>query len=519
MTKPLWRLDRSGQFLLLLTAVGLALRFYRIGEPSIWVDEAATIKYAAYGWDRFFWNVHGALHAVTLHYWCALFGTSETAMRSLSALAGAASIPALYWALRPLRKPRTTWIACALLAFHPFHIWYSQEVRNYVFLMLFVILSTGVMTRMIENSGRRIWSYGVANTAGFLCNLAHLFTLMSHGWTQLLRGRAGLRQWRPLIISWVVSLVLLTPWIYVFWLTNVGRTDAQQATNMGRAELVRGETTAPVWGIPYTYYVYSTGYSFGPSLRELKGLSQKMDLGVVREHIPWIALAAVAFGISAIRGAWGLWRGGEAARAWLWLSIVPVFVTYGVALLNLKAFNPRYASAAFPAYVLLVAQGVAMGGRRSGVLLGTAVAAPLVLSLIQHYHDPRYAKDDARGATAFLKEHADDGDFIFVVGTDEPLQHFYWKGFRGGIDGIDVEYQFRWAHLSEDERHAKFVESWSAADETFVLYLRDHWLDPTGEWRQYLRDEFDLIDERQLVGAEVWQLAAPAAEAAVGERP
>jgi len=505
----------SGRFLLVLTVLAAVLRFYRAGTQSIWVDEAETIKYAAvfgpYTWSHFVYNLHGASYAALLHLWSHVFGTTEFALRSLSALLGTLTVPAFFWALRPLDRPRTSLVASGLLAIHPFHVWYSQELRGYVLLILCVIVATGFLLRAREGHPRAFLYYGMANALGLLSNLAHVFALGSHGWAQLLRGRKGRGMWRGLVLSWVGTLVLLTPWIIVFWQTQVRHSGALEPRPIAKEERIRGETSAPIYGVPYTYYTFSVGYSLGPSLRELKVLTESLDLSVLRPHVPIVVFAALAFGFAALVGMVRLWRLGPKGRVWLWLAILPVFLVYGTALRNLKVFNPRYAAAAFPAYVLAISEGIVAVGRRRSLLLGLAVLVPTGTSLAQYYADPNYAKDDLRGATEFLKSEIGPGELLFFVGIDHPLHYYYWRDVRedpGGIAHSGLQYL---GSVSREEQLEGFDRSAIGHGTIYVLFVREHWEDPEGRFRRHFEENYEVEEKAVFVGAEVWKLRNPGA--------
>ena len=68
--------------------------------------------------------------------WARVFGYGEAGLRSLSALAGVATVPVAYAAARKLISTRAGLIAAALTACNPLLIWYSQEARSYSLLVL-----------------------------------------------------------------------------------------------------------------------------------------------------------------------------------------------------------------------------------------------------------------------------------------------------------------------------------------------------------------------------------------------
>lgn len=501
-----------------LTVLGAGLRFFHLTHQSLWVDEAFSIKYARIFGEmsalQFIDDLHGPLHSLLLHLWSRLFGTGEFALRSMEAVISTLTIPAFAWSLVPLQRKRTLWIATALLAINPFHVWYAQEVRNYALFMFTGVVASGLFLRISLGETRlgpaaRFAGYGVVNFLAMLSNLAHFFTMVVHGAVQLFRGRGDRGLWRGFALSWILTLILLGPWIVRFWERHVEVSGALEPAVVPSGEKLRGETSAPLEGIPYTYYVFSVGYSYGPSLRELHILSREMDLAVLKPHLAPIAYAALAFGIVACLGAARLFRQGFRGRYFLVLAILPLLLTYGVSLRNLKVFNPRYASAAMPAYLVVLAEGL-NGNRRRSIALGSAILVPTAVSFAQLAFNPAYAKEDARSATEYLQAHARAGDLIFVIGTDEPIERYYWRGIRQHPDGItkgDVGY---WEGKTEEEKRRLFEELVAGHHQVYVLLLRDDFVDPEGRWREYLLEAHPPSERIEYPGAEVWIFAGGA---------
>ncbi len=90
--------------------------------------------------------------------WAKLFGNAEFGLRSLTALFGAATIPAAYLAARELASRRTGLIAAAIVAVNPVLIWYSQEARSYAVLIFFCALSLAFFARSLRTRNSRATS-------------------------------------------------------------------------------------------------------------------------------------------------------------------------------------------------------------------------------------------------------------------------------------------------------------------------------------------------------------------------
>ena len=131
MQRSLWRLAA----LALLLVLALALRLYRLDGQSLWNDEGTSVALAARDLATITRNaahdIHPPLYYYALHFWVKLWGNSEVAVRSLSALYGALTVLIVYGLARRLYGWRVAIVAGALAAISPLQVYYSQEARMY----------------------------------------------------------------------------------------------------------------------------------------------------------------------------------------------------------------------------------------------------------------------------------------------------------------------------------------------------------------------------------------------------
>ncbi len=122
-----------------LVVVATLIRFVTISTQSLWTDETLTAFETTLPFGSMIHTVAHVettppLYFVLVWSWAKLFGTSEAALRSLSALAGIVLVPIAYLSARELFSRRSGVIAAAFVTFNPFMIWYSQEARAYMLL-------------------------------------------------------------------------------------------------------------------------------------------------------------------------------------------------------------------------------------------------------------------------------------------------------------------------------------------------------------------------------------------------
>ena len=130
--------------LLLLTLAGLLLRFWHIGDVSFWFDEVVTNSIAHRTVPEI-WNAGMYDHNPPAFYWIEhfmlYFGSGETVLRFIPALAGMCTIPVFYLLGKEFHNRTTGILAAALLTFSAFHINYSQEARPYTLLLFLFSLA------------------------------------------------------------------------------------------------------------------------------------------------------------------------------------------------------------------------------------------------------------------------------------------------------------------------------------------------------------------------------------------
>lgn len=138
--------------LLLLLGGALALRLAIAPLPSYWVDEAFTIHLLGQDLGGMLGQVAETESTPPLYYalawlWSQVSGIGELGLRSLSALAGTATV-GLAWMLgRWVAGPRAAWAAGALVAVNPFLLWFSTEARAYA---LATALATGALVLLVR---------------------------------------------------------------------------------------------------------------------------------------------------------------------------------------------------------------------------------------------------------------------------------------------------------------------------------------------------------------------------------
>jgi uncharacterized membrane protein len=412
----------------LLLAVAIALRLYRLGQNSFWVDEYASLLVARHPWQEipaaalrgdafepplYFWLLHVALR---------MFGESEVILRFPSAVSGGVTIPLTVLLLRGLRAaPRTAVLGGALLAFNPLHIWYSQEARPYALLICLGAGSLIALARALRTNGALAWS-------GFTV-LASL-TIMTHvigvffplvGWLWILSRHRNPATLRPLLAATLGIMLLTAPFGF-----QLARAVVQAQST--------GSPTRPLTGleIPYTVFTYLAGYSFGPSVREIQDLGPMAALTAhpVQSLIGALALAALTVMVlQCVRSS--------GARSLVVLFLLPMLAVWIGAAVTGKAYNIRYTLAGLIGFVGLSAWGIEGLSTRGRRIALTIIPGIFLWADAQWFFDPSYWKEDSRTAVAWIRERLPAGATIAVApGYQSSVLGYY--GRRANADLIFI---------------------------------------------------------------------------------
>lgn len=208
--------------------VGLATRLYRLSEQSIWHDEWITLSSASapdvfsmFHFMRIIAPEHGIMpvYYVLNYFWMVLVGTDPVLLRLFPVLIGVLSIMVLYALVAYLYGVHAGCIAALCMAMSPPHIWYSQEMRQYSLLVLFVIISVLLLFLWAHKSHVKSFLY-----LHCFFNILILWTHVFAGLVLLPMGlyvflRQGLKQ----SLGWIAmnSAIVLSLLAYIFSMPNV----------------------------------------------------------------------------------------------------------------------------------------------------------------------------------------------------------------------------------------------------------------------------------------------------------
>jgi hypothetical protein len=313
----------------------------------------------------------------------ALLGRAEWVFRCPSVVAAAAAVVSLFFLARRFGGVRAATVASLLLALAPPVLLYAAQARGYALLILFSVLSSLALLRVMEAPGLGRWSaYVVTCGLGTWSHFSMLLVVMSHGAGVLGLAVSRRKLGRPAgfgsaYVVAVAAILLVVLALYAVVLPKllfeiVGFSLVERAKPMVW-EAAAGSVWDNVVGILAGEWAH---YS----------IAQR-------------AFAALAGGAATI-GAWRSIREFGAQQT------VPLVAPVTIALAVCLAFRMgkfgayRFFIAVLPLTILFVAAGVEPLARRSqlwGLCLGLLLLTLEGQGLAQYYQIPRAAMPQFAG--------------------------------------------------------------------------------------------------------------------------
>ena len=431
--------------------IGAGLRIWNIGLDSLWLDEIISLMLAtghaptlqpsvstASGFASAYldWqpvspadliaavrqDIHPPLYFFLLNLWTGAFGTTEVALRSLSALSSWLLLWPVYLIARELGGRRAALAAMFVAALSPAQLYFAQETRMYSLAMLFAALSSLCVWNVLRGERPIAWAsaYSASAAAGLCTHYVFVFILVFQGLY------AAVAAWRaPRRSHWVLSVpvalavatVLLWPPLHSHLLRFVG--GAQEAVAGGAFAAGPGDLLR---------WVY---------------LAARAPLRLVAGENAWAKALYVAVVVLLLTPyVASRWRRGADWTVdgflWLWLAIpLGCQVLVDLALGSSLAVSMRFTMLMAPPMCVLLGLGLAelAGSRRGRALAGLAIVVMIGVGAgtVAARSPFRYpVKSDAREAAAWLSAQLQNGDLLVVTGSvgSPQLLSYYLRAVR-----------------------------------------------------------------------------------------
>lgn len=484
--------SRTRGWLLLVLVVGAVLRFAFLGTESLWEDEAGSLIIARMpfseilGMHRTTNEFHPPLYFLLLHVWIRLFGETEIAVRSLSAVCSTLSLGLIYGCGRRLFGREAGLLAMVLLALSPFQIRYAQEARNYALTVLLGIASFYTFARCLERLDLlrgAAWAASTAallytNNLGLLVPVAQNLFVLLHAPFPEPRGK---RSW---LLAQIALLALFAPWLPIF-LSQLA--SAQKSFWISPPDLQALLDTLLEYGGGLTSCHASRDYD--------------VSAGIVTTCLLLGTTLASFFEIEPAREGWllrpasnqGLWL----ARLWF---AVPLGVPYLLSFVGQPVFIPRITILASVALILLSARGISvLPVEWPKKMVTGAIICCSFLSLLLYYTSPD--KDQWREAAALVAEMSRPGETIVVASArcKNSFDYYFAPADR-------KVFPFPVSSHEINERTVSELMPLIGHPPRLHLVLSYHTFGNANLLLERLAPEYRLTGHRELYGIQVYQL-------------
>ena len=392
----------------IVSGVSLVLGLFRLGTPSLWVDESFTAR-AAHAPVADYIEGYHLLYYSIVRPWTEVAGTSEWALR-LPSVFGAMIASVLVVVLgRRLFDRWVGLVAGLLIATSPFVVHWSQQARGYTLLLALSVLATLLLLRALDTGTRRDWMlYGVAFAAVIV--------------------------WHP------VGGILLVP------------AQAVLAYQRRDRVLPHGLLAAVIicaLGVPWAAQIAMRSTGEGVAMDWLKAPSGDVALQALLD-------VSGASGLGVLLGLLGffiLWRARtHAAAVWLGVWALSPFVVALVVSTLQPIYLDRYLLVAAPAFALLGGVALTRSVRRFRLALAALTMVVTAVGLGQWYStsDGNWRGEDWRSAVRTVLQRRGEADAIVVAPwSAAPAARYY------GADVVDVSTADRiwviaWSETKDD---------------------------------------------------------------------
>lgn len=457
---------------LVLCLLGFGLRVHHLTTQSFWMDEGYTYHISVWKASDILRATFGVepnppLYYLLIHYWIQVVGTTMFSYRFVSVLPSVLTIALVYRLGRDLFTPPIAFGAALLAAVSPYLIWYAQEARAFALLACLATASLLAVWRASRRGGVGRWV-----VAAVLLTL----TLYTHFYGVFVLGAAlafvlldsiRSRPWRSLWLpagAFVGPVVAYLPWIV--------------------ANLHTGKDWRPPVGLVTIAGDSLTSFTHGGFLRGAVG--EAVVVGEVG--------AVVAYLVTIVR------QQKAARRAGLLVASALILPTFAVAALSVvqPIFSTRYVIGQAPVYYLAVAAGLAALLQRSPRLAGPLYLVLVALSLagvLIADGDPRFRKEDFRGAASYLANRTTSSDAILVAAGYVLYPFSYYFHGAGQITPLMSGF---------DRAGVTIAPLIQGRDRVWLLLSHDDQVDPNDQLHHWLAARYPEVSEAFPAGGRIY---------------
>jgi len=436
--------------------VAYFLRVYRLADKNVWWDEGWSIWLARQDLAaialRTAADEHPPLHYWLLHFWNAFAGTDAFAGRFLSVAFGVLTVTLLY---RIGARVGGAWLgalAALFLAIARFHIWWSQDIKNYTPSIFFAFAAVWFALRILDFrfqisdspvrhpslvtrhvvlyalcAALALWTHYLAGLVLLALNVYALGVFIADK-SKVINRKSNIANW---LIANLAAAALFAPWLALYLRHAAAWTAAPTFDFALFLKLVA--TVLPL-GVTTNIENYAALTMAFTALVVLGGFANskfKIQNSILSEaEESKLGARAPSFELRIL----------NYELLFVLIVVLPPILIYLLSLTPVSFFAPkiqaRYLLVLLPAYVILLALGIKFISRfgrpfAAFVLLFVFAANAFVLS---DYYADRRLRDEYTTLANTLNAFARQGDLV-LLDTDQEWPTFLYY-LRAPLDWL-----------------------------------------------------------------------------------
>ena len=484
--KKLLRLSPLG-ILVLILVLGSALRIYGLDHQSLWHDELESWRESNFETFNEVLHLgvqpdtHPPLFQSVLFFVEKYLGDTETLLRLPSAISGIFSIFAIYLLAKHLYSSREGLAAAFMMAIFWCPIFYSQEARNYSFLILFSILSSFFWVKLFINKNNSQEESSLRTIFGYI--LASLALIYTHYFGMILLALQGIGAYlfslkNPKRILQNTTVYLAISLGYLPWIPSA----LEQFTHMERIS----------WIDKPTITVFPAYISFILNRSHVLAIVALLLLAFLFVNVVYAFLNNKDRNLASLLSSPDFILG-------YWL-VFPITLTAIVSVVWKPIYTQRNLLLSLPAaYILISRAFLSLPFNRAVkaiLILFFGCAALYQMIFIQSYYVIPY-KEQFREAVYHVVESKHDLHAPMVIGQarfPDYLDYYFQRR--------DTNLRVNMVVNRETDISAAIGEI-KSKNPTAIWYLAAHY-NPDQELLEFLKANYFITEHIPLLGAEVW---------------
>ncbi|MBU1127281.1 MAG: glycosyltransferase [Patescibacteria group bacterium] len=410
----------ENKIIFLILGIAFGLRVIDINQ-SFWLDESVQAMTSAGSFKNLFLELQGDFHPPFYHVfmwvWARIFDNREIAMRLPSLVLGSLTIAVVYKIacfIKETSKIKSLkyfpLIASLFMATAPFHIYYSQEARNYsmtCFLASLSILFFLPVFMSIEKPSKKDLTKYILATIFFLyTNYFAVFVVLAQNLAMLLKYKSLKK-----LKSWIFIQLFL-----VFLFSPIFLLLAKQLA------LGKGATAA----LPEWRRLVNAGF-----LKALPLTFAKFSIGKITifDKRLYGALIIMLFVVHAVIFVKGFLKEKKALfQRPITVIFIWLFIPVGLAFLTsffIPNFQPFRLLLVLPAFYLILSFGLCFFKEKIKIILAGLILVVNLASAFAYFTNPYFKREDWRGLTNYIEQRQENLVVVFPSNTSDWAFRYY----------------------------------------------------------------------------------------------